>query len=161
MPSRSAASGWLLSLAVLGLALPAQAASGALYANARFGYTVQYPADLLVPEREADNADGRQFHAREGSARLAVWGAYNAESLSPRELAARDMTDCAGGTVSYRVAKARLIAFSCITPGGQVIYQKTLIRADVLATVRFDYPLAERARWDPVVGRVASSLSLN
>jgi len=29
------------------------------YCNARFGYCIHYPNDLLYPQREADNGDGR------------------------------------------------------------------------------------------------------
>ena len=131
----------------------------ATYVNARFGYSVSYPADLLVPEPEADNGDGRRFHARRGTAAMLVWGAYNAEKQSPAGIARQYEADCGAGKVTYKVAKPALVAFSCITPAGRLIYQKTLIRRDVLATVRFEYPAAEQATWNPVVQRVSASLS--
>ena len=155
MPLRSV----VLGLALTALATAAHCAGMATYVNARFGYSVSYPADLLVPEPEADNGDGRKFHARRGTAAMLVWGAYNADNRSPEQIAREYEADCGAGKVTYKVAKPGLVAFSCTTPAGRVIYQKTLIRHDVLSTVRFEYPAGEQAIWDPAVQRVSASLS--
>jgi hypothetical protein len=146
----------VLALALANVAGPANAAT---YGNARFGYSVAYPADLLVPEPEAGNGDGRQFHARKGAAKMSVWGIYNALDQSPAEIAMDYERDCAAGKVSYSAVSKRLVAFSCITKAGQILYQKTLIKGDVLTTVRFEYPNSERSVWDPVVRQVAGSLA--
>ncbi len=153
MPLRSIALG--LALTVLA---SAQSAGAATYANVRFGYSVGYPAELLIPEPEADNGDGRKFHARHGTATMLVWGSYNADKQSPEEIARAYESDCSAGQVNYKVAKSQLVAFSCTTPAGHVIYQKTLIHGDVLTTVRFEYPVGERTIWDPVVQQVSGSL---
>ena len=52
------------------------------------------------------------------------------------------------------------MAISCVKPNGVVLYEKTITRKDVLATVRFEYPKAESAFWDPIVRRTAASLKL-
>ena len=150
-----------LAFTVLAVAVAlAGSASAATYANARFGYWIDYPADLIVPGRESDNGDGREFHAQGGTVRIATWGEYNALDQTPGQLAQVSEKDCQSGKIAYHVAKSRLVAFSCVMPGGRILYQKTLIGGDVLATVRFEYPSAERAKWDPVVNRVAGSLRL-
>jgi hypothetical protein len=155
MPLRSVALGSALAV----LATSAHSAGMATYVNSRFGYSVSYPADLLIPEPEADNGDGRKFHDRHATAVMSVWGAYNADQQSPQDIARNYEGDCGAGKVGYEVAKPQLVAFSCITPAGRVIYQKTLIRHDVLTTVRFDYPAEEQAVWDPAVRQVSGSLS--
>jgi hypothetical protein len=141
--------------------LPA-VANAATYVNVRYGYVVSYPADLLVAEPEADAGDGRKFHARQGMAKMSVWAEWNLHDdgfdQSPTAVARRAASDCAGGRIGYRVVKPQLVALSCVTPKGRVIYQKTLVRRDVLTTVRFEYPDTERERWDRVVSRVAASL---
>ena len=48
------------------------------YSNARFAYSIDYPTDLLTPQDESQNGDGRVFTAKHGSAELRVWGQYNA-----------------------------------------------------------------------------------
>lgn len=130
------------------------------YLNARFGYAVTYPAERLVPEREADNGDGRAFHARKGSARMSVWGSYRADEREQTSagIAELYLADCDPAKITYRVTKPELVAFSCLTPEGRILYQKTIVRGDTLRSVRFDYPWAERASWAPVVKAVADSL---
>ena len=90
---------------------------------------------------------------------MLVRAAYNADEQSPDELAREYEVDCGAGKVIYKVAKPQLVAFSCITPAGLVIYQKTLIRHDVLTTVRFEYPSGEQTIWDPAAQQVSGSLS--
>ncbi|HTR87972.1 MAG TPA: hypothetical protein VMI56_26050 [Reyranella sp.] len=146
-----------LALAALASVPATGGPSLATYANSRFGYTVEYPADLLVPQEEAENGDGRAFEARHGRAQILVYGGYNALNESPAELAGRAETDCAGHHAQYRVAKPNLVAISCTTTDG-ILYQKTMIRGDTLTTLRAAYPSSERKVWDGVVARMSRSL---
>jgi hypothetical protein len=130
----------------------------ATYANARFGYTVEYPADLLAPQPEAENGDGRAFNAKTGKAQILVYGGYNALSESPAEMAQRAEDDCAGHHAQYRVAKPGLVAVSCVTKDG-ILYQKTLIHGDTLTTLRATYPASDRKQWDGVVAAMARSMA--
>src|SRR5215212_2313800 len=50
------------------------------YANARFLYSIEYPAGILIPQREADNRDGRQFFSRDGHAKMMVFGRYGLDT---------------------------------------------------------------------------------
>src|SRR5262249_52024686 len=57
------------------------------YANARFKYSISYPADLLVPQGEAENGDGQIFHEKSASSvEMRVYGGNNAlnETLRTR-----------------------------------------------------------------------------
>ena len=139
--------------------MPSSAASALeSYANARFGYTVEYPADLLVPQGEAENGDGQAFDAKKGTAKILVYGSYNALNESPAELAQRAENDCTGHRAQYRVVKPSLVAVSCTTADG-ILYQKTMIRGDALTTLRATYPIAERKIWDGVVAAMARSMA--
>ncbi|HEY3778206.1 MAG TPA: hypothetical protein VGL35_09115 [Rhizomicrobium sp.] len=151
----------MLALAALGFAMMPPSAQAAMYVNARFGYSIVYPDNLLVAERESDNSDGGAFHARRGPAKMSVWGSYRDEDTEKTSDAIARLyeTDCGAGKVTYRVVKPRLVAFSCVNAAGRIIYQKTLIDGDVLRSMRFEYPYADRATWDPVIKQVAGSLS--
>src|SRR5437763_1722717 len=46
------------------------------YSNARFSYSISYPADLLLPQGEADNGDGQRFTSRDKRAEMIVYGGY-------------------------------------------------------------------------------------
>ncbi len=129
------------------------------YANARFGYTVEYPAALLAPQPEAENGDGRAFNAKNGKAQILVYGGYNALNESPAALATRAAGDCVGHHAQYRVAKPTLMAISCMTGAGDILYQKTMIAGDTLTTLRAIYPASERKLWDGVVAQMARSLA--
>ena len=150
---------WLLTLAAF---LPAAGQSSPpwdSYVNNRFTYLVDYPASLLRPQPEAGNADGREFHARKGTAKIAVWGSYvNNGNPSAKEQAALTLQDCVGGKAVYRLDKPPVQAVSCLTPAGEVLYYKNRQRKDVLVGLEAHYPPAEKAIWDPVVARMAKSL---
>ena len=152
---------WRFSFALAFAALAVVPASGrssmATYANARFGYTVEYPSSLLVPQGEPENGDGQAFNAKTGTAKILVYGGYNALSESPVELAQRAENDCASHRAPYRVVKPKLVAISCVT-GENILYQKTMIEGDTLTTLRATYPAAERKVWDDVVAAMSRSL---
>jgi hypothetical protein len=135
-------------------------ASAATYVNVRYGYAVDYPADLLIAEPEADAGDGRMFHAHQGTAKMSVWAEWKMDGLdqSPEDIAREAGSHCAAGRVAYKVVKPRLVALSCVTAEGRATYQKTLIGKAALTTVTFDYPATERRRWDPVVASIAASM---
>ena len=130
-----------------------------IYRNVRFGYQVSYPADLLEPEPEADNGDGRAFHARHGSGKVLVWGSYRLEDVepTPSAIAHGYEKDCGRGSLSYEVIKPRLIAFSCRNAKGEIIYQKTLVGRDILRSVRVEYPETGQAVWDAVTKQMSAS----
>ncbi len=128
-----------------------------LYGNARYGYTLDYPAGLFAPQPEADNGDGRHFKALKGGADLAVWANYNAMDDTPSAIADTAAGDCLASPAPYRLVRATLVVVSCPTAKG-ILYRKTLIRDDLLATFELIYPQAERARWDAVVPRLKLTL---
>ena len=152
----------VMALSFFGLVVSPHSACAATYANARFGYSITYPDDLLIPEREVDNSDGRAFHARHGAGTGCRFGART-EMLrrkGRRTIASLYQAGLWRGQGHYKVVKPRLVAFSCVTQAGQIIYQKILIDGDVLRSVRFDYPYSDRAVWDTVVKQeLSSSLS--
>jgi hypothetical protein len=130
----------------------------AYYNNVRFGYAIAYPSSLLVPQPEADNGDGLAFKAKHGTAHFLVYGGYNALDDSPGAIAESAEADCPAHRADYRVTKRTVVAISCAN-ATDIIYQKTLIRGDVLTTLSARYPRAERKMWDSVVARMAQSLA--
>jgi len=147
----------------LGPATLALAAAGAWqsYRNDRFGYEVSYPAELLAPQPEAENGDGRHFQPRRGHVDVAVWAGYaNGETLAVAADEAEQ--NCAGAHAGYKVIRSAkrppFMALSCTKPDGQVFYAKAMACEDVLTQLQFTYPAAEKATWDPVVTKMAASL---
>ena len=123
------------------------------YTNARFGYTLTYPARMFTPLPEADNGDGRHLKALSGGADLAVWGAYNALNQSANDIANGVASNCAPSPQPYRLVKPTVVVVSC-PPANGILYHKTYIRGDVLTTFELTYPASEKSLWDPVVGKI-------
>jgi hypothetical protein len=49
----------------------------AVYANGRFGTTVDYPPALFTPLPAPENGDGRAFQTADGQAGFVAWGGFN------------------------------------------------------------------------------------
>lgn len=143
------------------VAVVASSISTATYRNDRFNFAVDYPDKLLVAGRESDNGDGLRFAPKAGDADIRAYGSYNALLQSPAEMLQFNTNeDCAKDKITYRVSKPTLVAYSCASPTGRIVYAKVIIRDDTLATVRFDYDPREQARWAPVIKQMADSLYL-
>ncbi len=132
--------------------------SGTTYVNERYGYSMSYPAGLFVAEREADDGDGRKFHAKHGDADMLVFGSNSALGQTPSDMAADAAQTCGRQPVTYRVVKSGLVAISCVTDDHKIFYHKALIHGDVITTFEMNYPASEQARWNPVCASVAGSL---
>ncbi|HTH77297.1 MAG TPA: hypothetical protein VL635_23160 [Trinickia sp.] len=144
-----------------GAAVQPAAKSLATYANVRYGYTIEYPKDLLVPGEEADDGDGVVFSAKSSSGQVAVWGRYNANRDTPaRILRDEEQSACADAPPSYEVSKRSLVAFSCRTRKDAIVYEQMIIRGDTLVAVQFSYPASEQTMWSPVVKQMAHSLNI-
>jgi hypothetical protein len=164
MPNRNALTTCALAicLAAGGPACRAASASTqapAVYANVRYAYTIEYPRNLLVPGEEADDGDGVVFSAKSGTARVTVWGRFNANGDTPARILHNEAQPyCPDPATRYAVSKRTLVAFSCASAHHQIVYEKVLIHGDTLVAVQFIYPAAEKATWSPVVREMAGSL---
>ena len=129
----------------------------ATYANARFGYAIAYPVELLVAEPESDNGDGRAFDAKAGQARFLVYAGFNSLAETPDAIAETAEASCPAHHAEYRVIRPKLVAISCKV-ASNIIYQKTTIAGDVLTTLSAIYPVTERLKWNAVVSQMVKSL---
>lgn len=149
--------------ALLGLAVatgPAAALDWQDYGNARFGYRICYPADLMTAQPEADNGDGRVFSAGSGAS-LRVWGSYNA---AEEDIAAIVAGVAGPGKVSYRSATKDWVVVSGRS-GAEIFYAKVLLEKDAKGAVetirafRLTYPAGEAKTYDAVAARLAKCFS--
>ncbi len=134
----------------------AAAHADTVYTNDRLGYSIRYPASLLKPV--GSSGGGQAFTAASGNAGFRVFAAPLA-GRSARQVAAEAQRICPGKP-DYRVVKPTLVAVSCET-GDHIVYQKSLLRDGLQITVRGEYPIRERARWDRVVTSIARSMSVS
>jgi len=126
------------------------------YTNARFKYSISYPADLLIPQGEAENGDGQVFKEKSSSSvEMRVYGSYNAlnETLRNRyEKLAREW----GNGVTYRVIRQDWFVVSAMV-NGKIHYQKTILRRDTFKTFEIKYDAVRGSTYNDVTDRIAKS----
>lgn len=129
------------------------------YANARFGYSIEYPSTLLKMQPPPANDDGRTFRSADGKTELRVWAGYNATEQTLREKYDDDLTS-SGANVTYKTILKDGFAFSGLV-GDDIIYQKTLFRrgdgGGAFYTFTIRYPRSEAKRFEPVVRRLVAT----
>jgi hypothetical protein len=127
------------------------------YANARFGFAIDYPAGTFVPERAPDNGDGRRFKAIHGGARFMVWAGYNPLKETPRKFVEETSQTCHSDRAAYAVTGKSWAVVSC-ERHGEVLYAKRQFVGDRMTSFQMTYPTRERRRWDAALARMAESL---
>ncbi|MDR3615118.1 MAG: hypothetical protein P4L53_16275 [Candidatus Obscuribacterales bacterium] len=129
------------------------------YANARFGYQINYPAEVLTAQGEPDNSDGQKFVAKKGDAQMSVWGNYKVDGGLDDELKMAkesNSKDAPQKKVSYYAGGKNWFAISG-TSGDRIFYQKTCLRNDTFRTLTFSYPQSSKAQFAPIVDKVVAS----
>jgi hypothetical protein len=146
----------LLMLAALA---PAPAHRWTLYANARFGTRLLYPADMFGRGVEPDNGDGISFRAADGGT-LAIFGRWNVERESPDQFAQRVTPAPAYRQLDYRLVRPTFVILSGFR-GNRVYYERYAFsgRDGAIHAFVLEYPAARRARYEPIIARMSASLS--
>ena len=124
------------------------------YANARFGFSLKYPADLLAPQAEADNGDGRAFTG--DGAEMRVFGSsmlLNETLLKEFNAVVKER----GAGVTYRTYRRNWFVVSALADG-RIFYRKTIARPDgTFITFQIEYDEARRAVYDRAVAKMVKS----
>ncbi len=146
----------LLMLAALA---PTGAHRWTLYLNARFGTRLLYPADLFGRGVESDNGDGISLRSADG-ATLAIFGQWNSERETPAQFAARVTPAPAYRQLDYRLVRPSFVILSGFR-GNRVYYERYAFggRDRAIHAFVLEYPAARRARYEPIIARMSTSLS--
>ena len=126
------------------------------YTNARFGYSVCYPANRFEAQPEAENGDGRKFIARNDGALLLVYGMNNALAQSLQELYDEKLETYRQPTAeaAYKELSTSWFVVSG-TKGDRVIYRKTILKDSQFKTFQIEYGKSQKAIYDPIVAKIA------
>jgi hypothetical protein len=128
------------------------------YANARFAFAVDYPADLFPGYVESDNSDGAAFEAVGEGVAFRVFGFWNNDHQRPRALL-KERTE--GKTLDYSaVTKDSFVASGRQDgrDGAAIFYDRCNLAGERVICVNLVYPAADKAKWDAIVPRIAGSL---
>lgn len=128
------------------------------YVNARFGVSVDYPDMFSVRDPEPDNGDGQAFRTPDGGAKLTVYGSYNVNRQSARELMQAYKTD--GVNYTYSTATTNWFVLSG-KKAGKIGYMRcNLGPSDVVGCFDIEYPEQQAVKWAPIVERLGRSLKV-
>jgi hypothetical protein len=125
------------------------------YVNARFKYSISYPADLLIPQGEAENGDGQVFKEKgPSSVEMRVYGGYNVSHETLRSRYAELISKW--NNVTYKVIRRDWFVVSAMV-NGKIHYQKTILRGDVFKTFEIEYDAVRGSTYNDVTDRLAKS----
>jgi hypothetical protein len=126
------------------------------YNNARFGYSISYPSDLLTPQGESANGDGQIFSG--DGAEMRVFGSNMLlnETLRAEYNA---ILEEKGGSVTYKVFRNTFFVVSG-KENGRIFYQKTMKGADgAFLTFMIEYDASKRRIYDAAVTKMVKSFN--
>jgi hypothetical protein len=157
-----------LSLMLSGLFYGSMAAGGASlyqerisynsYSNARFLYSIDYPAGILIPQREADNSDGRQFLSRDGHAKMLVYGRYALDTDSLQKEFDEAVRGEGGPNRAVTLKRIQNNWFVVSgTEDGKIFYRKTFFTGGAFKTFRIEYDEEVRKLYDKITAHMAKS----
>lgn len=128
------------------------------YANNKYGYTIAWPKKFLKAEDEADDGGGKMFTSADEKASMACWGYFNnvAPSLQKGLQEALKESDI---QVTYKHMGPDFFVVSGMRDG-KIFYRKTVKGKVAQASFELTYDSALKEAFDPVVGDVAKSLTL-
>src|SRR5215475_14036338 len=146
----------LLASGVRGQAQAALALDWREYHNERYGFSLQYPADIFVVERTARAGDGQVFFSQIGNARLLVGAFVNERGYSPASYLAYIARASYGG---YAIGYQRLGGSWFVLSGdgqGKVFYEKVVFSCAgrLITSFALLYSLADRDTFDPIIERI-------
>lgn len=124
--------------------------------NERYGFSLQYPADVFVLERTADAGDGQVFASKESDAKLLVGALANESGYTPTTYQNYIAQHSYG---QYRVDYRRLgrswFALSG-EGGGKTFYEKVMFSCEgrLINSFAMIYPTDQRSTFDPIVEHI-------
>jgi hypothetical protein len=124
------------------------------YENARFGFVLTYPASL-VPSREPDNGDGREFHSRDHEFSVAAMAHFfvpdSGDSLEARW---KEELETPNVTITYKKKGDSWYVVSGTTKDGTEYYHKLITQGPNWAAFHITYPQARHQKYAPWVERI-------
>ena len=138
---------WPAALALALLAPPAYQT----YHNQRFGYRIDYPADLR-PQPEPANGDGRRFVSADGQTVLTAYAGYEVlvGGLAEHRQSARQGWQQLKATITLdQPTRTGFVLSGWVR--GRIFYQRTVLRQHVLTSFIWEYPPARQAALEAVI----------
>ena len=128
------------------------------YINTRYGFSIPYPSELLVPQPPPGNNDGREFYSHDKRAQMGAWGTYNVmeETLAERFAAEKSDPD---RTVTLDVMKDDWFVISGYIDG-RIFYMRTYLVEDIFYTFYIVYDQDLSDMFDPITAHISGEFRI-
>lgn len=148
----------LIALGALGvLSTQPRAATGwTEYRNEKFGFRLEYPADLFKLERTTEAGDGAVFVSPHGDARLLIGALLNDSSFTVASYQNHvERESYTRFNVTYRPSGRSWFALSG-AGDGKIFYEKVVFTCSgrLINSFAMIYPAESRTLYDPIVERI-------
>lgn len=137
------------------------------YANARYGFSIAYPQQLLKPQDESDNSDGRIFVSSDNNAELRSYGCHAIKADGSTQSVFEEYNDALeeyspknNAVVTYKKLGANWFVISGVR-NNKVFYRKTLGKRGDFMTFIIEYPVSMKSTYDAVTENVATFFVAN
>lgn len=130
-----------------------------IYHNARFDYSISYPAGILIPQGEAVNGDGQKFFSRDHRTEMLVYGSHNSLDQTLKQVYENEISRSSehpNRVITYKVLKHDWFVVSKIEDD-RIFYQKTLLRNNVFKTFRIEYGEGDKQVFNSITSRISNS----
>lgn len=127
----------------------------ATYRNVRLGYTIDYPANVMLPVEMLGNGNGQRFSTTDGRAVLAVYGLEDAVASVVQDLYRAEL-NAPDRRVTYQTLHDDGFVISGYV-GKNVFYERTTLRDGVLKTFLLLYDAASKDYFEPITEHVSRS----
>lgn len=136
------------------------------YCNSKYGYCVDYPSTILLPQGESGSGDGQVFESKDKQNSLTVYRDLR-DNMDPDAkfditTAYKEDTDVAESrtpkTVTYKKLGKTFYVVSGYE-GKKIYYQKTFLSEDgQLVTCRLVYTEHDKQLYNPLLDHIMKSL---
>ncbi len=135
------------------------------YCNARFGYCIEYPSEILYPQGESGNGDGQIFKSKDAENALIVFRDFR-DNIDPDiqytiEMAFNEDTwgnnpDFPKKVITYKKLGESFFVVSGYN-NGKIFYQKTILSDTQLVTGILVYKESDKEIYNSIAESVFSS----
>lgn len=152
-------------LALTAFLITAIAADWTTYGNARYGFSVDYPANLFTQQQASDNGDGITLKSEDGAIEFRAYAFNNGDELSMRDVRDILLQNMDGRSITYKRIKGSWMVISGYERSGgdtrDIFYQRIQSSRDGTRFSVFEiiYPETRRDEVDRLIRRMSLSLT--
>lgn len=124
------------------------------YVNERFGTSLEFPADLFIPDEAPANGDGRRLLADDATLEIYTWenvDGENAATLKRRLVGTQGYEN-----VTYSPSGNSWLVISGFR-GDNIFYEKYFFQNGMVSGFGMEFPESAKPRYAPIVERVENS----